>query len=301
MFKAFSTSKYTGIIAISALVLALGGLGFSIADAYIARTTVLAQVLQTVGLCPVPDVDVDIESAVKPAPTVTVTATPKASVSASASPTPSSKPTINSDPTPTPVKGAAGATGSAGNTGATGATGATGEKGDKGDTGETGSAGATGATGATGPQGPAGICSTQNLLTINSDIVPSTTNTYSLGSPELRWKSLYLGASTLLVGTLQVDQTGITFADGTKLTTATASVGPKGDKGDTGAVGPAGPKGNTGDQGTEGKPGTIEGFERVPVCIDTQTNGQNAMAMFYGLCEKLGIKGTDITMLQEKK
>jgi hypothetical protein len=138
-------------------------------------------------------------------------------------------------------------------------------------------------------------------LTINSDIVPSTNNTYSLGSPDLRWKSLYLGASTLLVGTLQVDQTGITFADGTKLTSATASVGPKGDKGDTGAAGPAGAKGDTGEQGPEGKPGAIEGFERVPVCVDTQTNGQNKLAMFYGTCESVGVKGTDITMLQEKK
>jgi hypothetical protein len=90
---------------------------------------------------------------------------------------------------------------------------------------------------------------------------------------------------------------GIKFKDGTlQSTAATGGVGP------TGPAGPAGPKGdkgNTGDQGPQGEPGTVEGFIEVPVCID-EGNGQNKMAMFYGVCEKLGIKGTDITMLQRK-
>ena len=333
------------IVALSALVLSIGGLIFGIADAYASRTTVLAKALQSVGLCPVKQETVPL-----PVPTVTVTATPKpsASASASVSPTPSAKPTINSDPTPTPVKGAAGANGSAGNTGATGATGATGEKGEKGDAGAPGATGATGSTGATGPQGPAGICDLSNLLSVNGDLVPAIDNTYSLGTSEKRWKSLQLGpgtlwiqdsadvpvhqvgltvnggallldgADSLRIGNMRLTATGLTsinpatpltlgdntfnsfvqlqaqglkFKDGTVQSTAQVA-GPAGAKGD---------KGDTGSQGPRGEPGTVDGFIEVPVCIDTENNGQNKMAMFYGTCEKLGIKGTDITMLQRKQ
>ena len=346
MLKIFRNSKYTGIIAISALVLALGGLGFSIADAYIARTTVLAQVLQSVGLCPTKVTDVPA-----PAPTVTVTAAPKPSAkpSVSASPTPSAKPTITSDPSAAPIKGAVGAKGAAGESGTAGSTGATGATGEKGEKGDTGSSGATGATGATGPQGPAGICDTANLLSVNGDLVPGIDNTYSLGTIDKRWKSLQLGpgtlwiqdsevtpptqvgltvksgallldgADSLRIGNMRFTSSGLTsinpsspitlgdntfnsyvqlqalglkFKDGTTQSTATVA-GPKGDPGAAGA------KGEKGDQGPEGKPGTVEGFIEVPVCID-EGNGQNKMGMFYGICEKLGIKGTDITMLQRK-
>ena len=344
MLKIFRNSKYTGIVAIAALVIALGGLGFSIADAYIGRTTLLAKALQSVGLCPTKEV-----VAPAPAPTVTVTASPtaKPSVSASASPTPSAKPTINSDPTPTPIKGAAGATGSSGSTGSTGATGATGATGEKGEKGDTG---ASGSTGATGPQGPAGICDTTNLLSVNGDLVPAIDNTYSLGTIDKRWKSLQLGpgtlwiqdsevtpatqvgltvksgallldgADSLRIGNMRLTATGLTsinpatpltlgdstfasfvqlqaaglkFKDGTTQSTAATA-------GATGPAGPKGDKGDTGSQGPQGEPGTVDGFIEVPVCIDTATNGQNKMAMFYGTCEKLEMKGTDITMLQRK-
>jgi hypothetical protein len=349
MLKFLSTSKYTMIVALSALVLSIGGLIFGIADAYASRNTVLAKALQSVGLCPVKQETVPL-----PVPTVTVTATPKPSASsgASVSPTPSAKPTINSEPTPTPVKGAAGANGAAGSAGATGATGATGEKGEKGDTGATG---ASGSTGATGPQGPAGICDLSNILSVNGDLVPAVDNTYSLGTLEKRWKSLQLGpgtlwiqdsevtpptqvgltvksgallldgADSLRIGNMRLTATGLTsmnpatpltlgdntfnsfvqlqaqglkFKDGTVQSTAqvagpTGPTGPTGPRGLTGATGPAGA------QGPQGEPGTVEGFIEVPVCIDGG-NGQNKMGMFYGTCEKLGIKGTDITMLQRK-
>ena len=211
MLKFLSTSKYTMIVALSALLLSIGGLIFGIADAYASRTTVLAKALQSVGLCPVKQETVPL-----PVPTVTVTAAPKpsASASASVSPTPSAKPTINSDPTPTPVKGASGANGAVGNTGATGATGATGEKGEKGD------AGATGATGATGTQGPAGICDLSNLLSVNGDLVPAIDNTYSLGTSDKRWKSLQLGPGTLWIqdsAAVPVHQVGLTVNSGALL------------------------------------------------------------------------------------
>jgi hypothetical protein len=350
MLKIFRASKYTGIVAIAALVISLAGLGFSIADAYIGKTTLLAKVLQSVGLCPTTEV-----VAPKPTPTVTVTVSPSAkpSVSASESPKPSSKPTISSDPSATPIKGAAGVNGSAGSdgsTGATGATGATGEKGDKGDTGATGSSGATGATGATGAQGPAGICDLSNILSVNGDLVPAIDNTYSLGTIDKRWKSLQLGpgtlwiqdsevtpptqvgltvksgallvdgADTLRIGNMRFTSTGLTsidpsspitmgdnsfasyvqlqaaglkFKDGSVQSTAATA-------GATGPTGPKGDKGDTGSQGPKGDPGTVEGFIEVPVCIDTENNGQNKMAMFYGTCEKLEMKGTDVTMLQRK-
>jgi len=88
---------------------------------------------------------------------------------------------------------------------------------------------------------------------------------------------------------VQLQAHGLKFKDGTVQSTAQVA-GPSGAKGD---------KGDTGAQGPQGEPGTVDGFIEVPVCID-EGNGQNKMGMFYGTCEKLGIKGTDIRMLQRK-
>jgi hypothetical protein len=329
MLRFLRTSKYTMVVALTALILAIGGLVFSVADAYASRTTVLAKALQSVGLCPVPSKTEGV-----PAPTVTVTATPTPSVSAS--PTPSAKPTITSEPTPTPVKGAAGANGS---TGTTGATGATGEKGET---------GATGPSGSTGSQGPAGICDLSNILSVNGDLVPAIDNTYSLGTTDKRWKSLQLGpgtlwiqdsevtpptqvgltvksgallldgADSLRIGNMRLTATGLTsinpatpltlgdntfnsfvqlqaqgikFKDGTVQSTAQVA-GPAGAKGD---------KGDTGPQGPRGEPGTIEGVIKVPVCIKDENNGVTNNAMFFGTCEELRMRGKDITMLQLKE
>lgn len=345
MFKFLKNSKYTTLIALSALALSIFSSAFAIADAYVGRTTTLASALQSVGLCPVPT-NSPTASDSTPSATPTKTSTPSKSPSESAAPEPQA--TASAEPSASPVKGATGPTGATGANGSSGSTGATGTTGATGEKGETGATGADGATGATGPAGPAGICDLSNILSVNGDLVPAIDNTYSLGTLEKRWKSLQLGpgtlwiqdsevtpptqvgltvksgallldgADSLRIGNMRLTATGLTsmnpatpltlgdstfasfvqlqaaglkFKDGTTQSTATVA-GPKGDKGD---------KGNTGDQGPEGKPGAVEGFERVPVCIDTQSNGQNAMAMFFGTCEKLGIKGTDITMLQEKK
>jgi hypothetical protein len=93
-------------------------------------------------------------------------------------------------------------------------------------------------------------------------------------------------------GLVQLQAGGLAFGDGSVQTKAwTGGVGAQGDKGD---------KGDTGSQGPQGEPGTVDGFIEVPVCIDNANNGQNKMAMFYGTCKDLDIKGTDITMLQRK-
>lgn len=197
MFKFFKISKYTGIVSIIALVIALGAAGLAVADAYSVRTTVLAKALQSIGLCPLPET-----VASKPAPTVTVTAKPEATPLPSAestptsSATPSSKPTISSDPSATPVKGAAGTNGATGSDGTTGATGMVGEKGE---TGASGSSGSTGAQGPAGPQGPAGICDVSNILPLAGDLVPAVDNLYSLGTATKRWKSLHVGPGTIYI------------------------------------------------------------------------------------------------------
>jgi hypothetical protein len=91
---------------------------------------------------------------------------------------------------------------------------------------------------------------------------------------------------------VELQAAGLKFKDGTTLSTA-----PTG--GSVGPAGPAGPRGLTGAQGPQGDPGNIEGFVEVPVCISSE-KGQNENGMFFGACEKLGLKGTDIVMLQKK-
>lgn len=326
------------MIALSALALSVFASAFTIADAYVGRTTLLAEALQSVGLCPNPEVT-----------SQTGASTPKASATPSNSSTPSKSPTsptptptvtVSAEPSASPVKGANGANGTAGANGAVGPIGATGATGEKGE---------TGATGPTGPQGPAGVCDLSNILSVNGDLVPAIDNTYNLGTLEKRWKSLQLGPGTLWIQDSEVTpptQVGLTVKSGALLldgadslrignirltATGLTSIVPTSPitLGDstftnyvelqaggikfkdntiqstawTGGVGPAGPKGDKGDtgaQGPQGEPGTVEGFIEVPVCIDTGTNGQNKMAMFYGTCEKLDMKGTDITMLQRK-
>jgi hypothetical protein len=334
MLRFLKTSRYTMLVALSALVLSIGGLIFGVADAYASRTTVLAKALQSVGLCPVPT---SSETPSEPAPTVTVTATPTPSVSAS--PTPSAKPTINSEPTPIPVKGAAGANGSTGNTGATGATG---EKGDKGDTG------ATGSSGSTGPQGPAGICDLSNILSVNGDLVPGIDNTYSLGTITKRWKSLQLGPGTLWIQDSEVTpptQVGLTVKSGALLldgadslrignmrltATGLTSINPAspltlGDNtfnsfvqlqalglkfkdGTTqstatvsGPTGPTGPQGPQGPQGEPGRDGNIEGFIEVPACVIEDSKIYAKLTIVYAKCGEIEGKGRDIIILERKQ
>lgn len=68
----------------------------------------------------------------------------------------------------------------------------------KGETGTAGAVGATGTQGTCGPKGETGADGAPTLWSsVNSDLVPTADNTYSLGSPEMHWKSLYLGPNTL--------------------------------------------------------------------------------------------------------
>ena len=125
--------------------------------------------------------------------------------------------------------GATGTTGSVGPTGPTGAAGAastvtgpTGAQGVQGPTGPTGATGSTGAqgyvgaegpTGATGPTGPTG--STPDLLNVASNVVPTTTNTYTLGTSTKRWADVYIGPNTInITDTVLGTNAGITVSNG---------------------------------------------------------------------------------------
>ena len=64
--------------------------------------------------------------------------------------------------------------------------------------GPTGPSGVSGPAGPAGPTGPAGASgSSGNLLSIASNVLPSTDTTYDLGSSGLRWNELYLTGGAL--------------------------------------------------------------------------------------------------------
>jgi hypothetical protein len=379
----FRTSTFSAVAATAALVISIGSATFITLDAFNTRDTVLAQALQSVGLCNPIDQVVNVTPSATSTPTsepsASTTATPESSESeasstepaASASPAESAAAGQDGADGQTGATGNSGKTGAAGTNGISGANGSPGEKGEKGDTGSTGSSGADGATGPAGPAGPAGsagatgstgatgatgangICDISQILPVNGDLNPSRDNVYSLGSLTNRWKSLQLGpgtlwiqdsevtpptqvgltvksgallldgADSLRIGNIRLTATGLTsivptspitlgdatftnyvelqaggikFKDGT--IQSTASTG--GATGPQGPAGPQGPKGDTGAQGPQGEPGTVDGFIEVPVCINKDNNGVAHMAMFYGTCDELKIKGTDIVMLQRK-
>ena len=106
--------------------------------------------------------------------------------------------------------GEEGADGEQGDTGADGKPGATGPQGEKGETGD---------TGAKGEAGDIALC--PNPVDINSldgSLVPSQDNVFTLGSPELRWKSLQLGPGTLyMADTSTGEQVGLIITEGTLL------------------------------------------------------------------------------------
>jgi len=70
--------------------------------------------------------------------------------------------------------------------------------------------------------GPQGIPGTQgasataiNPLAITSSLIPASDNTYYLGSASMRWKGLFLGASTLyLTDTVTASNIGLTVTNG---------------------------------------------------------------------------------------
>jgi len=103
---------------------------------------------------------------------------------------------------PTGATGAQGATGPTGPQGIQGATGPTGPQGIQGATGPTGPQGIQGATGPTGPQGIQGATGPTGPFGVvgSTDLIPTVTETYDIGSSDLRWKDLYLSGDTLYLG-----------------------------------------------------------------------------------------------------
>lgn len=156
ILRVFRNSKHTGAISVIALLTSLIVLGLTVADAYMSKTTVLAQALQSVGLCPLPDktfaeADIFYAEPSRPQPSTS---------GSSDAPTltllPSPKPVNSSEPRTVSIRGAAGKAGTAGAAGIDGLPGIKGDTGEAGSSGSSGSSGAIGATGASGVAGAAG-------------------------------------------------------------------------------------------------------------------------------------------------
>jgi hypothetical protein len=335
MLKVFRNGRYSTVIAISALILALTSVAFGISDAYASRTTTLARALQSVGLCPVPGPE-------------------SAGGEQNTAVTPEIVPGSDGADGAAGIDGPSGADGNSGTDGkdgSAGQNGADGVDGIAGTAGANGTDGSSGSTGATGAAGPVGICDLANILSVNGDLLPSIDNVYSLGSVEKRWKSLQLGPGTLWIQDSEVTpptQVGLTVKSGALLLdnadslrignmrlTATGltsiiptsaitlgdntftsfvelqAQGLKFKDGTTqstaataGAAGPAGPKGDTGAQGPQGEPGrdgSIEGFTEVFVCVIEDSSVYPKFTMVFAKCGEIEGKGRDIVMLQKKE
>lgn len=78
--------------------------------------------------------------------------------------------------------------------------------------------GPTGATGATGP--------VANLQSISSNVVPSTSNFYDIGTSSLRWKDLYLSGNSLYLGNARISETAsqVTFTNTVNNQTANIAI-----------------------------------------------------------------------------
>jgi hypothetical protein len=107
--------------------------------------------------------------------------------------------------------------------------------------------------------------------TAYSHFIPSSDVTYDLGSTDNRWRSLYVGASTIYIGDVSISVEdgslvvpSITFPGGAVIAPTGASgeisiggvtVGPSGVQGPTGTTGPIGSTGSTGRTGSTGSTG----------------------------------------------
>jgi hypothetical protein len=332
MLKAIKNSRFTNLIAVIALVISLLSAGLLISDAYAGKTSVLATVLQSVGLCEAPEEKEKPIAVPKPAATETAKPNPLVSPSAPSAETGKPVPQITANPSESPLKGVAGSPGIVGSAGTTGSSGAD------------GATGATGASGATGAQGPAGVCDIAELLSVDGDLVPAVDNTYSLGTISKRWKSLQLGPGTLWIQDSEVTpptQVGLTVKSGALLldgadslrignmrltATGLTSINPAspitlGDNSftnyvelqaggikfkdgtlqSTAATGVVGPPGPTGPQGPRGRDGSIEGFIEVPVCIIEDSPVYAKFTMVYSKCGEIEGKGRDIVILERKE
>jgi hypothetical protein len=151
---------------------------------------------------------------------------------------------IQGETGPTGPQGEQGIQGEVGPTGPQGIQGEVGPTGPQGETGPTGPQGESGAVGPTGPSADQDL-NTTNDVTFNKLVVTTTATTghhlpganatYDLGSPDLKWRSLYVTTSTIYV-----DDYAVSVADGNLTIDGNAQVGP------TGPQGPQGPQGEAG-------------------------------------------------------
>ena len=173
--------KPTTWVAAAALGVSLTLGGFYVADSLLLGKTSLAKGLEVIGFCPLylaEDVLVVPENT-----------------------------TVAGEPGQDGEAGATGETGATGATGSDGATGATGSQGPKGEQGEQGE-----------PGNLAECPNPVNIASLTGSLVPNADNVYSLGSAELRWKSLQLGPGTLFIQDTETgEQVGLRITDGTLL------------------------------------------------------------------------------------
>ena len=94
---------------------------------------------------------------------------------------------------------------------------------------------------------------------ITGNVIPKQNEVFSLGTPEMRWKDLYLSGNTISLGGIS-----ISAADGTLTLPSNVSIGAvsldptaTGATGATGAAGPAGATGLTGNTGARGATGAM--------------------------------------------
>ena len=115
--------------------------------------------------------------------------------------------------------------------------------------------------GPTGPTGP-----TVNFNSVASNVIPSEDNTFDLGSPTKKWKSLYVGANTIYLGDATLSSSaGSLVVDGNVIgmTGPTGPTGPQGADstvpGPQGIQGVQGIQGNAGPTGPQGADSTVAG------------------------------------------
>lgn len=101
-----------------------------------------------------------------------------------------------------------------------------GDPGNQGIQGIQGNGGIQGVQGIQGisQQGIQGIQGTRGLDTITQDILPDGNETRNIGSPTLKFKSIYLGAESMYLGTSKVSVGPTNLLELSKTTTVTASV-----------------------------------------------------------------------------
>jgi hypothetical protein len=131
--------------------------------------------------------------------------------------------------------------------------------------GAAGPTGPQGIQGEAGPAGPTGPGADQQLDTTSDvafnklsiattsttgDHLPQTDAAYDLGSPDKRWRSLYVTSSTIYF-----DEYAVSVVEGNLTIDGNTQIGPTGPQGEQGIQGDVGPTGPQGEQGIQGVAG----------------------------------------------